>query len=179
MLECLTLGWNVAGVAVLAVTAFVARSVALAGFGLDSLVEIGASIVVTWELTGASEAKQRRALRLIRYGFVSLAAYLIVQSTWALAVAHRAGHSAAGIGWTAATAATMFALAAAKVATGTALGDPVLRAEGRMTLIDGLLAVAVLAGLALNFAWNWWWADPVAGYLLAGYAAWTVGWREA
>ncbi len=170
-LEYATLAWNVAGVAILALTAAAARSVALAGFGLDTLIEIGASAVVIWELSGTGEARQRRALRLIAYAFTGLAFYLLVQSTWALISGHRAGHSAAGIAWTAVTAGAMFALAAAKSRTGRALGNPVLRAEGRVTLIDGILATAVLAGLILNAAAGWWWADPLAGYVLVYYAA--------
>jgi hypothetical protein len=72
----------VVGVVVLAITAITARSVALAGFGLDSLIEIGASTVVIWELSGAGEARQRRALRLIGVAFALLAVYLAAQSTW-------------------------------------------------------------------------------------------------
>ena len=68
------------------------------------------------------------------------------------------------------TAAVMFALAAGKARTGQALGNPVLCTEGRVTLVDGLLAVAVLIGLILNAALGWWWADPLAGYALAAYA---------
>jgi divalent metal cation (Fe/Co/Zn/Cd) transporter len=73
--------------------------------------------------------------------------------------------------WTAITAVVMVALAAGKTRTGTALDNPVLRTEGRVTLIDGLLATAVLAGLALNAGLGWWWADPLAGYVLVYYAA--------
>jgi hypothetical protein len=80
ILEGITLGRNVAGIAVLAVAAVTARSVALAGFGLDSLIETGASTVVLWELTGTGEDRQRRALRLIGGAFLALAAYLTVQS---------------------------------------------------------------------------------------------------
>ena len=69
----------------------------------------------------------------------------------------------------------MFALAAGKARTGRALGNPVLRTEGRVTLIDGILATAVLLGLALNAALGWWWADPAAGYVLVFYAAREVG----
>jgi divalent metal cation (Fe/Co/Zn/Cd) transporter len=132
-LEYTTLAWNVAGIAVLAVAAISARSVALAGFGLDSLVEIGASTVVIWELSGAGERRQRRGLRLIGYAFG--------------------------------------ALAAGKARTGQALDNPALKIEGRVTLIDGILASAVLLGLALNAALGWWWADPAAGYVLVCYAA--------
>ncbi|WP_435225638.1 cation transporter [Streptomyces sp. Tue6028] len=169
-LEYTTLSWNVIGIVVLAVAAVSARSVALAGFGLDSLIEIGASTVVIWELSGAGEARQRRALRLIGVGFAALAVYLLVQSTWVLAAGFHPHTSPLGIGWTAVTAAVMFALAFDKARTGAALGNPVLSTEGRVTLIDGLLAAAVLLGLVLNAALGWWWADPAAGYVLVYYA---------
>jgi divalent metal cation (Fe/Co/Zn/Cd) transporter len=170
MLEYVTLGWNVAGIIVLAVAAVTARSVALAGFGLDSLIEIGASAVVIWELSGTGEDRQRRSLRLIGYAFSGLAVYLLVQSTVVLAAGYRPRHSLLGIAWTAVTAVVMFALAAGKARTGRALDNPVLRTEGRVTLIDGILAAAVLAGLVLNATAGWWWADPAAGYMLVYYA---------
>jgi divalent metal cation (Fe/Co/Zn/Cd) transporter len=170
-LEYVTLAWNVAGIVVLAVAAVAARSVALAGFGLDSLIEIGASTVVIWELSGTGEERQRRGLRLIGYAFAALAVYLLVQSTVVLVAGYHPRHSVPGIIWTAMTAVVMFALAAGKARTGAALGNPVLRTEGRVTLIDGILATAVLAGLVLNAALGWWWADPAAGYMLVFYAA--------
>jgi divalent metal cation (Fe/Co/Zn/Cd) transporter len=170
VLEGITLGWNVAGIVVLAFAAVAARSVALAGFGLDSLIEIGASTVVLWELSGTGEHRQRRALRLIGGAFCALAAYLLAQSVIVLATGYRPGHSPLGIGWTAATAVAMFALAAGKARTGRALGNPVLTTEGRVTLVDGILAVAVLAGLALNAAAGIWWADPLAALVIVCYA---------
>lgn len=169
-LEYATLAWNVVGIVVLAVAATAARSVALAGFGLDSLIEIGASTVVVWELSGSGEERQRRALKLIGVGFALLAGYLLVQSTWVLTAGFRPHHSPLGIAWTAVTAAVMFALAAGKARTGAELGNPVLTTEGRVTTIDGLLAVAVLFGLVLNALAGWWWADPLAGYVLVYYA---------
>jgi divalent metal cation (Fe/Co/Zn/Cd) transporter len=170
-LEWATLGWNVAGIVILAVAAVSARSVALAGFGLDSLIEIGASTVVIWELSGTGTERQRRGLRLIGWGFTALAVYLLVQSTAALAFGYHSRHSLLGIVWTALTAVAMFALAAGKARTGAALGNLVLRTEGRVTMIDGILASAVLLGLVLNAAAGWWWADPAAGYVLVYYAA--------
>ena len=169
-LEYLTLAWNVAGIVVLAVAAISARSVALAGFGLDSLIEIGASTIVVWELSGTGQERQRRGLRLIGYAFAALAVYLVIQSTVILAAGYHPRHSPLGIVWTAITAIAMFALAAGKARTGRALENPVLRTEGRVTTIDGILALAVLLGLALNAAAGWWWADPAAGYVLVGYA---------
>jgi hypothetical protein len=170
-LEYMTLAWNVVGIVVLAIAALAARSVGLAGFGLDSAIEIGASTVVVWELSGTGAARQRRGLQLIGGAFAALAVYLLVQSTVVLAAGYHPRHSELGIAWTAVTAVVMFALAAGKLRTGRALGNPVLRTEGRVTMIDGILAVAVLAGLALNAGLGWWWADPAAGYVLVFYAA--------
>ncbi|HEY5091770.1 MAG TPA: hypothetical protein VII60_00770 [Acidimicrobiales bacterium] len=169
-LEMLTLSWNVVGVIVLAVAAFTARSVALAGFGLDSVIEIGASTVVLWELADVAQSRQRRALTMIGSAFVALSVYLAVQSTIVLAVGFRPHHSPVGIGWTALTAVVMFALAAGKSRIGTAMNNPVLMTEGRVTMIDGVLATAVLLGLMLNALLGWWWADPVSGYLILYFA---------
>ena len=169
-LEYVTLAWNVAGIVVLAIAATAARSVALAGFGLDSLIEIGASTVVIWELLGTGAERQRRGLRLIGYAFAALAVYLVVQSTVVLAAGYHPRHSVLGIAWTAVTAVVMFALASGKARTGRALDNPVLRTEGRVTMIDGILAFAVLLGLVLNAGLGWWWADPAAGYVLVYYA---------
>ncbi len=166
----MTLAWNVIGVVVLADAALVARSIALAGFGLDSLIEIGASTVVLWELAAVEGSRQQRAMRWIGLAFVALAIYLAAQSTVVLVVGFRPHHSAIGIVWTAVTAAVMFTLAAGKARTGAQLGNPVLTTEGRVTLIDGVLAVAVLIGLTLNAVAEWWWADPVAGYVILFYA---------
>jgi divalent metal cation (Fe/Co/Zn/Cd) transporter len=170
VLEGITLGWNVAGIIVLAFAAVRARSVALAGFGLDSLIEIGASTVVLWELADTGEDRQRRALRLIGGAFLLLALYLTVQSAIILAAGYHARHSLLGISWTAVTACVMFALAAGKAKTGHELGNPVLLTEGRVTLVDGILAAAVLAGLALNATVGLWWADPLAALVIVGYA---------
>jgi len=169
-LEAVTLGWNVVGVVVLAFAAVEARSVALAGFGLDSLIEIGASTVVLWELADVAHDRQRRAMRFIGGAFIALAAYLAIQSTVVLIMGFRPHHSPLGIAWTGVTALVMYTLAAGKAATGSELGNPVLQAEGRITFIDGILATAVLAGLVLNALLGWWWADPLAGYALLYYA---------
>jgi Repeat of Unknown Function (DUF347) len=174
-LEYATLGWNVVGVLVLAVGALSARSVALAGFGLDSLIEIGASTVVLWQLADTTHpGREHRAMRLIGVGFVLLVIYLIGQISYTLAVGARPAPSLLGITWTALTFLVMLALAAGKARTGTALNNPVLTAEGRVTLIDAYLAGAVLLGLVLNATLGWWWADPLAGLMIVYY-----GIREA
>ncbi len=171
LLEWTTLVWNVIGVVVLGFLAENSSSVALLGFGLDSLIEIGASVVVIWELSGSGEDRQRRALRLIAVAFIALASYLLVQSAIALATHHRAAPTAFGIAWTAATALVMFGLAIGKARTGRALGNPVLITEGKVTTIDGILAVAVLIGVVVDLTFGWWWADSVAALVIVFYAA--------
>jgi divalent metal cation (Fe/Co/Zn/Cd) transporter len=109
-------------------------------------------------------------MRLIGFAFVGLAVYLGIQSTVILVIGFHPRHSPLGIVWTGVTAAAMFALAFGKARTGAALDNPVLRAEGRITMIDGILATAVLCGLVLNAVAGWWWADPLAGYVLLYYA---------
>jgi len=173
-LEYATLGWNVAGVAITTIAALAAGSVALAGFGVDSLIEIGASLVVIWQLTGTSQQRERKAMRLIGSAFVLLVIYLLALTIYTLATGAHPNQSLLGIGWTAATLAVMLALAAGKARTGRALANPVLQTEGRVTLVDAYLAGAVLAGLALNATLGWWWGDPLAGLVIVYY-----GIREA
>ena len=168
-LEYATLGWNVVGSVVVLVAAVRARSVGLAGFGLDSVVEIVASLVVVWQLRGIHNGRERRALRIIGIAFLLLALYIAAQSIYVLATSARPHHSLVGIAWLAATALVMFALAWGKGRTGRALGNRVLETESRVTIIDGYLAVAVLAGLVLNAAVGWWWADPLAGFVIVAY----------
>jgi len=171
VLEGITLAWNAVGVVILAIVAIKARSVALGGFGLDSLIEIGASTVVIWELSAAGNRRQTIGLRMIGVAFLTLAAYLGIQSTVVLVAGYHARHSVLGIVWVGLTALVMFVLAAGKEQTGRQLDNPVLRTEGRVTLVDGLLATAVLVGLLLNAGLGWWWADPLAGYVILLYGA--------
>ena len=169
LLEYFTLGWNVVGVVVLAIAAFTAGSIALAGFGLDSLIEIGASTVVVWQLTGTGADRERLAMRLIGAAFIALAIYIAAQAIYVVLSGGRPAASPLGILWTGVTCIAMLALAFGKARTGAALNNPVLKTEGRVTLIDAYLAAAVLLGLVLNAALGWWWADPLAGLVIVFY----------
>jgi divalent metal cation (Fe/Co/Zn/Cd) transporter len=169
-LEYATLGWNVVGTVIVVAAALAARSVALAGFGLDSLIEIFASMVVVWQLTGADRDREQRALRLIGAAFIALALYIVGQLVVVLATQTHPTRSIAGIVWLAATCIAMLLLARGKGVTGRALGNPVLQSEAHVTLIDAYLAGAVLIGLVLNAALGWWWADPLAGLVIVYYA---------
>jgi divalent metal cation (Fe/Co/Zn/Cd) transporter len=168
-LEYLTLAWNVVGVVILAIAAFAAHSVALAGFGLDSLIEILASTVVVWQLTDAGGERERTAMRLIGGAFIALAIYIAAQAIYLLATSGRPGASPLGIAWTAVTCLAMLCLAYGKSRTGAALDNQVLKTEGRVTLVDAYLAGAVLVGLVLNAAFGWLWADPIVGFVIVFY----------
>ena len=168
-LEYATLGWNVVGVVIVVAAAFAARSVALAGFGLDSLIEIFASVIVVWQLTGVNQHRERRALRLIGGAFFALAAYILGQEAFTFISGIRPTTSVGGIVWLAATLIAMLLLAQGKRITGRQLGNPVLATEAHVTLIDASLAAAVLVGLTLHAAVGWWWADPLAGLVIVYY----------
>ena len=168
-LEYVTLSWNVVGTVVVLAAALSAGSVALAGFGLDSLIEIGASTIVVWQLKDSGGTRERHAMRLIGIAFIALATYIAAQAAYTLVLANRPEPSTLGIVWTAVTCGVMVALAAGKARTGRALGNRVLRTEARVTLIDAYLAGAVVLGLVVNAALGWWWADPLAGLVIVYY----------
>jgi divalent metal cation (Fe/Co/Zn/Cd) transporter len=168
-LEFTTLSWNVVGTVVAIAAALSAGSVALAGFGLDSLIEIGASTIVIWQLKDTAATRERRALRLIGIAFIALAIYIATQATYTLISTNHPEPSTLGITWTAVTCAVMLALAAGKARTGQALHNRVLQTEARVTLIDAYLAAAVLVGLVANATLQWWWADPLAGLVIVYY----------
>jgi divalent metal cation (Fe/Co/Zn/Cd) transporter len=170
-LEYATLGWNVFGLGVLAAAAIGAGSPSLAGFGLDSLIEVFASLVVVWQLKGVHKDREAQAMRLIGAAFAVLAVYLVAQLIVVFVTGVRPASSGLGTVWTALTVVVMLALAWGKIRTGRALGNPVLRAEGKVTLVDAYLAGAVLAELVLNALFGWWWADPLAGLVIIYYAA--------
>jgi divalent metal cation (Fe/Co/Zn/Cd) transporter len=182
LLEYLTLGWNVVGVVILAIAAVASGSIALAGFGVDSLIEIVASSVVVWELRGEEGSRRESvALRIIAIGFGLLAIYIAVQVAVTLADGSRPHRSALGVIWLAVTVFAMWALAYGKHRIGSQLGNKVLITEARVTVIDGALAAAVLTGVALNAALGWWWADPTSSLVILVYGVREArrAWRES
>jgi divalent metal cation (Fe/Co/Zn/Cd) transporter len=170
-LEYATLGWNLVGCWIVLVSAVAAKSVALAGFGIDSVIEIFASLIVVWQLKSINTNKEALAERMIGIAFLVLAAYIAVQSVIALLARLHPATSPIGIAWLALTAAAMFLLAYGKGKTGRALGNPVLLKESGVTVVDGFLAVAVLLGLVLDALFGWWWADPLAAFVIVYYGA--------
>lgn len=180
-LEYATLLWNVVGSVLVISAAVGAASAALAGFGLDSLIEIFASVVVVWQLKGIEQGRERRALKLIGSAFLLLAAYVLAQSLWTFWAEAHPAPSPIGMAWLTATIAAMLLLAWGKLVTGRQLSNPVLTAEARVTLIDAALAAAVLLGVGLNALLGWWWADPLAGLVIVYYGLkeGRAAWRHA
>jgi hypothetical protein len=131
-----TLEWNVVGVVLVIMAAFAARSVALAGFGLDSFIEIFASIVVVWQLTGVDLKRERRALRLIGVAFLLLALYILAQFAITVVTQAHPTPSVFGMIWLAAMFLAMLLLAWGKHVTGSRLQNTVLLTEGKVTLVD-------------------------------------------
>ena len=177
LLEYLTLGWNVVGTAIVIAAALPTRSIALVGFGLDSLIEIGASTVVVWQLSGSrNQRREKLGLRLIGTSFFAIATYVLVASASTLLAQYRPETSLLGIRWLTATFLVMLALAAGKAQTGEKLNHAVLKTEARVTLVDAYLAGSILVGLLLNQFFGWWWADPIAGLVIVFYG-FKEGWH--
>lgn len=169
VLEYVTLFWNVVGVVVTALAALQAHSIAIGGFGLDSLIEIGASMIVVKELTRTDDHAHSRALRLIGVGFYLIAFYIFSQTLYLLLKGYHPHASYIGISWTAATFLVMLALARGKHIIGNRLKNSVLLTEGKVTLVDAYLAAAIMIGLLLNAIFGFWWADPTAALIIVYY----------
>ncbi len=165
-LEYATLGWNVVGTIIILIAAVRTGSAALAGFGLDSAIEIFASVVVVWQLKDRERGREGLALKLIGAAFIAMAIYVCAQSVWTLLVSAHPAPSPLGIVWLVVTCAVMLLLAWGKNVTGRQLGNAVLAMEARVTLIDAALAGAVLIGVSFNALLGWWWADPIAGLVI-------------
>ena len=168
-LEYLTLGWNVIGVIVVLLSAVSARSIALAGFGFDSLIEIFASIIVVWQLKRINKDKEHFAERLIGLAFLALALYISVQIIYVILIGAHPKHSTIGIIWLSFTALAMLVLAHFKKRTGDAIPNIVLQTESKVTVIDGLLALAVLIGLVMNSLFGLWYADLISAGVIVYY----------
>lgn len=168
-LEYITLTWNVVGVVIVILAAIKASSVALAGFGLDSLIEILASAVVVWQLKDVGERREAKALQVIAIAFAMLAIYILLQAIRTLLDKTHPHTSVTGIIWLGITFIVMLSLAYGKHRVGNKIQNTVLLTEGKVTLVDAYLAGAVLIGITLNAALGWWWADPLAGLVIVYY----------
>ena len=148
-----------------------AGSVALIGFGLDSIVEMSSGLIILWQFRHPMpETRERRALRLIALSFFALATYVTVESLRSLIDRHAADASTLGIVIAALSLAIMPALSWGQRRTGQALASTTVIADSKQTLLCTYLSAVLLLGLLLNSTLGWWWADPLVGLVVAGLA---------
>lgn len=167
----MSVGYNLVEAAVAISAGSVAGSVALVGFGLDSVVEVASGLIILWQFRHPlPETRERRALRLIALSFFGLAAYVTVESVRALLTQSSAQASGIGIGLAIASLVVMPLLSFAQRRTGKALGSNAVVADGTQTLLCTYLSAVLLVGLILNATLGWFWADPLAGLVIAAVA---------
>ena len=157
---------------IVAITAgAVASSVALIGFGLDSLVEVTSAAAVAWQFAARDpERREKTALRVIAWSFFALAAYVTVEALRTLFGDAVPEHSTVGIVLLAVSVVVMPFLSLAQRRAGRELGSHSAVVDSKQTLLCTYLSAAVLAGLLLNSTLGWWWADPIAALVLAAVA---------
>jgi divalent metal cation (Fe/Co/Zn/Cd) transporter len=179
LLVAATITYNVIEAVVALTAGTIASSIALIGFGLDSVIEVSSAAAVAWQFAGPDpQRRERAALRVIAWSFFALAAYVSVGAVWALVGAVEAERSTVGIALVALSVLVMPFLSLAQRRAGQELGSASAVADSKQTLLCTYLSAAVLVGLLLNAALGWWWADPVAALVVAvlavkeGRAAW-------
>jgi divalent metal cation (Fe/Co/Zn/Cd) transporter len=173
LLARLGLAWHGVEAAVAIIAGVVAGSVALVGFGADSLVEAVAGFVLLWRFAGSrasSESAERKAQRLIALSFYLIALYVTVEAVRSLAGGEHPEVSVVGIVLAAVTLATMPPLAIAKSRVGEKLGSAATKSEGRQNMLCAYLSAGLLVGLGANAVLGWWWADPMVALAIAAVA---------
>ena len=169
-----TLAYNVVEAAVTLTAAVLAGSIALAGFGLDSLIETAAAVLVFRRLRLESravdseelESAEHRVHRFVGWTLVVLAAYVSLISVWALVVGDAPEESFLGIAMAALSLLVMPFVSWGKLRAAEEIGSAALRAEAKETLACSYLSFTLLLGLAANALAGWWWADPLAALLM-------------
>lgn len=170
-LEYFTVGWNVLEAVVALISGAVAGSIALIGFGLDSVIEVSSGLVLLWRLHSDGnemrrEFVERRALRLVGLSLAALAIYVAVDSIWSLWEREVPDRSLPGIALAAVSLVAMPLLARNKRRVASELTSGALHADSRQTDICAYLSGILLLGLLLNAALGWWWADPIAALVM-------------
>jgi len=169
-LEYFTIAWNSLEAIVAVGAGVIAGSIALVGFGLDSVIEVVSGAIVFWRLRAelgganqeASERAEQWALFAVGLSFFVLGAYILYESGKKLWLGERPEESVVGLGLAILSLVAMPALAFAKYRTAKRLGSRALAADAKETAICSYLSLTLLLGLGLNARLGWWWADPVA-----------------
>lgn len=168
LLAGVTVTYNVFEALIAGAAGIAAGSVALVGFGLDSVVEVSSGLIIMWQFRHAiPESRERRAMRLIACSFFALAAYVSIESVRALLTAEAPAASPVGIALAALSIVVMPVLSLAQRRTGRALRSGSVVADSKQTLLCTYLSAVLLAGLVLNATLGWSWADPIAGIVIA------------
>lgn len=171
LLAATSVAYNGVEAVIAIVAGLVAGSVALVGFGLDSVVEVSSGLIILWQFRHPiPEARERAALRLMACSFFGLAGYVAVESVHALLAGQRPDSSTVGIALAATSLIVMPFLSAAQRRTGRVLGSHAVVADSAQTLLCTYLSAVLLVGLVLNATLGWSWADPVAGLVIAAVA---------
>ena len=175
-LNRLTLGYNVAEMVVALAAGVAAGSVSLIGFGMDSGIEVSASVVLAWRLhqerrAGCMAEYDRRAVRLIAVAFAALAVYVWVQAVTDLLTNSRPDASVPGLAMAVLSLLVMPWLARAKRSLAPALGSRAVAADADQTNLCAMLSGVLVTGVGLNALFGWWWADPLAALVIGALAA--------
>ncbi|NBE97740.1 cobalt transporter [Nonomuraea sp. KC401] len=171
LLVAATIAYNVIEAVVAIAAGTIASSVALVGFGLDSIVEVASATAVAWQFSAADhEAREKTALRVIALSFFALAAYVTFDSVRALLGVGEAEHSTPGLILASLSLVIMPFLSYAQRRAGRELGSAAAVADSKQTLLCTYLSAVLLVGLALNSLFGWSWADPVAALVIAAVA---------
>ena len=173
LLAWLGVGWHGIEATIAVGAGIIASSIALIGFGADSLIESVAGTVLLWRFAASrvsSEDAERRAQKLIALSFYLLAAYVGIESVRSLLTLDKPDASWVGIGLSVVTLLTMPPLAIAKARIGEKLGSSATKSEGQQNMLCAYLSAALLVGLGSNALFGLWWADPATALLIAGVA---------
>jgi divalent metal cation (Fe/Co/Zn/Cd) transporter len=171
-LEYLTIVWNTAEAVVALLAGTFAGSIALVGFGLDSIIETISGAALLWRLRQQGDFEQvaeSRALRIVGLTFFALAAYVGYESVSDLWFRRQPGESLVGMVLAGVSLVVMPLLGRAKRRLAVKLGSRALAADGMETLLCAYLSFTLLLGLGLNAWLGWWWADPVAALVMVGF----------
>lgn len=169
-LEYFTIAYNSLEGFIALVAGFFAGSIALVGFGLDSIIEVTSGIALLWRLRADDESRREKmewiALRVVGVSFVALALYVGFEATSSLVRKEPPGPSLTGIVLAAVSVIVMPVLARAKRRVAISIASAALAADMKQTEFCTYLSAILLGGLALNAAYGWWWADPIAGLVM-------------
>jgi divalent metal cation (Fe/Co/Zn/Cd) transporter len=175
-LQYFTVAWNSLEGLIALAAGFLAGSIALVGFGFDSVIEVTSGVAVLWRLYSEDERAERIALRIVGVCFLALSAYIAYDSIGSLVAARAPERSVPGIALAVVSLIVMPLLSRAKRKVAGSLGSAAMDADARQTEFCTYLSAILLGGLLLNALWGWWWADPSAALVMIPIIA-REGWR--